>query len=181
MGGTDGGKSQRRKKVAAAVEREKSRSPTPTSPRGPKSMRPSVDGDKLIVMNGLGCCMNGCFWPGLCFCCPICKGEWTLWCIACQCCLDTGAEHLKCVCCEPQCTGCGPNCARFFKCSCQCCCCVQLGALPCTAEMPCTCALLGYMCYPSRQRGCCHKLLPPLNDEGVTLQEMNRDGTVRKA
>ena len=95
--------------------------------------------------------------------------------------LDTGAEHLKCVCCEPQCTGCGPNCARFFKCSCQCCCCVQLGALPCTAEMPCTCALLGYMCYPSRQRGCCHKLLPPLNDEGVTLQEMNRDGTVRKA
>ena len=121
-----------------------------------KSMKPQVAADSLIVANAFGCCINGVFWGTLAdgCCCPLCKGEWTLWCLKCQCCLDTGTEYLKCICCEPQCEGC----AWFFKCSSQCCCCVQSSAIPTNDDAPCTCALLFYTCSPSERRGCCKKV-----------------------
>ncbi len=163
MGKSDKQKAEKQKS-SASVERS-------------VSMKPQVSADALYVINGLGCCVQGMFY-GTCkdgCLCPVCKGEWTLWCFKCQCCCDTGTEYLKMGICEPQCQGC----AWFFKCSSQCCCCVSGCALPTNAENPCTIALAGYTCYPGTRRGCCKKLAPGdiIKSDGVQLQKMDRDSS----
>ena len=110
----------------------------------------AVDEDKLIVVNGCGCCNQSCYNSIGCF---GISGKFGICCMNCEACCKPGAPPLWPCCClgiKCECDGCS-----ICNGQCHVLCCVESCAFPCgNDEVPMICALLCYTCYPSKAAGC---------------------------